>query len=94
MRQEDRDFLKQFERRLDDRHESFVTYISEEFERMSRHHSKVNDRITTLEVKVDKNTTWRTKITAAVTAVAAALGFIIIRFTVIIDNIKQLIKHN
>ena len=42
---------------------------------------------------VKKNTNWRIKMTAAVSAVAGLFGFLIARSSVIIENLKELIKH-
>jgi len=51
MRQEDRDFLKEIEKRIDDRHAALLTYLSSEFERASKHMSRQNDRTTKLEIE-------------------------------------------
>lgn len=45
-----------------------------------------------LRQDVKKNTNWRLRITAAGTAVATAISFVLIRFNVIIDSLRDLIK--
>ena len=50
--------------------------------------------ISKLKVRVHKNTAWRIKITTAVSAVAVAFGFVLLKFGSIINTLKELIKPN
>jgi len=45
-----------------------------------------------LKSRVQKNTSWRMKITATVGAIAGALGFVLVRFSSIVQTIKDLVK--
>ena len=93
MRQEDRDFLLQMEKRIDERHETLVGYFTEEFERISKYHSAVNDRITTVECKVQKNTDWRKKITTVVSVVVTIIGGVFLWTLRLWDKIQDLLNN-
>ena len=46
--------------------------------------------ISRMTKRVNKNTNWRIKITAAGTAVAALISFVLVKFFAIINNLKEL----
>ena len=49
MNNDDRDYLRLLEKKMDEQHGALVTLVTTEFERASRHMSKQNDRTTSLE---------------------------------------------
>lgn len=51
-----------------------------------------NDKVSELGKRVQKNTHWRLRITAAGSVIAGAISFVLIRFGSIISTIKELIK--
>ena len=47
-----------------------------------------------IKCDINKNTIWRIRITAAVSAVASAIGFVLFKFGSIISTLKELVKPN
>ena len=49
MRQDDKQFLDEHTKRIDERHKDFVTLMKDEFAEISKYMSEQNDRVTVLE---------------------------------------------
>ena len=54
---------------------------------------QLNDRMDKYGGKISKNTNWRIRITAAVTAIASVVGFFIFKFGTILKTLKELINN-
>ena len=61
-------------------------------DQLIEYQKKQNGIIGELEKKVQTNTNWRIKITAAGTAIVGLISFVLIKFATIIGTIKNLIK--